>query len=132
MDLDFLFHPATFYATALLSLLVSVYLFASLKIEMARARSASDAPVVVHSGDEAAIRGLKSEIDQLKDMVVRLEAAAPARVSPNGDLSLTRRAQALRMHGRGEPVASIAAALETPDNEIALLLKVHEITKRVS
>jgi hypothetical protein len=34
------------------------------------------------------------------------------------------------MHRRGEPVSSIAAALETPANEIALLLKVHAITNQ--
>jgi hypothetical protein len=34
------------------------------------------------------------------------------------------------MHRRGEPVQSIAAALETPFNEVALLLKVHAMTNQ--
>jgi hypothetical protein len=33
------------------------------------------------------------------------------------------------MHRRGEPVSSIAAALETPLNEVALLVKVHTLTE---
>jgi hypothetical protein len=40
-------------------------------------------------------------------------------------LNLTKRAQALRMHRRGESVPTIAAALQSPHNEIDLLLKVH-------
>jgi hypothetical protein len=43
-------------------------------------------------------------------------------------INLTKRAQALRMHRRGESIPTIAAALETPANEIALLLKVHVVT----
>ena len=40
-------------------------------------------------------------------------------------LNLTKRAQALRMHHRGESLPTIAAALQSPRNEIELLLKVH-------
>jgi hypothetical protein len=40
-------------------------------------------------------------------------------------LNLTKRAQALRMHRRGEPLAAISAALQSPRNEIELLLKLH-------
>jgi hypothetical protein len=42
-------------------------------------------------------------------------------------LNLTKRAQALRMYRRGETVASIAAALQTPSTEIELLLKVDRL-----
>jgi len=44
---------------------------------------------------------------------------------PVAGLNLTRRAQALRMHRRGESLPTIAAALQTPRNEIELLLKLH-------
>jgi hypothetical protein len=38
-------------------------------------------------------------------------------------LNPTKRAQAPRMHRRGETPAGIAAALEAPSNEVELLLK---------
>jgi hypothetical protein len=42
-------------------------------------------------------------------------------------LNLTRRAQAVRMHQRGEPAATIAAALKAPRNEIELLIRLQDM-----
>jgi hypothetical protein len=131
-QLDFLFHPATFYSVALICLATSLGLFVSLKIEMARTRTLGAVPEVASEGiedvDSEAIRKLKAEVEQLREAVTRLEQARPAPVAPADGVNLTKREVALRMHRRGEPVTSIAAALETPGNEIALMLKVHELT----
>ena len=42
-------------------------------------------------------------------------------------LNLTKRAQALRMHRRGDPPEQIAALLKLPVQEVTLLLKVQQI-----
>jgi hypothetical protein len=129
VHLDWLMSPVTFYSGASICLITSLALFVSIKIEMARARSAAEVSEVVNQADDLVVRGLKAEIERLRESVNRLEAARPAPPTGTG-INLTKRAQVLRMHRRGEPVSSIAAALETPSNEIALLLKVHAMTNQ--
>jgi len=125
--LDWLLHPVAFYSGATLCLLISLALFVSIKLEMARARGAADVSEVVKDTGDVAVRGLKAELERLRESLYRLEAARPSQPRAAG-IDLTRRAQVIRMHRRGEQVSSIAAALETPSNEIALLLKVHAMT----
>jgi hypothetical protein len=71
------------------------------------------------------IRSLSAGIEELRG----LQKVEPAPPFPAGaqSLNLTKRAQALRMHRRGETIASIAAALEAPSNEVELLLKLDSI-----
>jgi hypothetical protein len=58
------------------------------------------------------------------------ETARPAPVSqPGQSLNLNKRGQVLRMRRRGETPETIAAALRIPQNEVALLLKVHELSR---
>jgi len=66
----------------------------------------------------AALSGALAEM-QKEASETELRKAAPL-----SGLNLTKRAQALRMHRRGESVSTIAAALQSPRNEIELLLKV--------
>jgi hypothetical protein len=132
--LDWLLNPVTFYSGASICLLVSLSLFVSIKLEIARARSAAGVSQVVKEGDDLAVRGLKAEIERLRESLTRLEArpaqpSVPVQSAGTG-INLTKRAQVVRMHRRGEPVQSIAAALETPANEVALLLKVHALTNQ--
>jgi len=127
--LDWLLNPVTFYSGASLCLAISLALFVSLKLEMARARAAADVSEVVNDSGDVALRGLKAEMERLRESVRRLEAVRPGQPRAAG-IDLTKRAQVIRMHRRGEPVSSIAAALETPSNEIALLLKVHAMTSQ--
>jgi len=47
--------------------------------------------------------------------------------TPRPSMNLTRRSQALRLHRKGDSPERIAAALEVPTQEIALLVKVHQI-----
>jgi len=54
-------------------------------------------------------------------------AGVPRGAGPRIGLNLTKRAQALRMHRRGDPPEQIAALLEVPFQEVDLLLKVQRI-----
>jgi hypothetical protein len=129
VHLDWLVNPVTFYSGASVCLLTSLALFISIKIEMARVRGVADVSEVVNEVDDLVVRGLKAEVERLRDSVERLETSRPSQPAGAG-INLTKRAQVIRMHRRGESVPSIAAALEAPANEIALLLKVHAITNQ--
>jgi hypothetical protein len=64
-------------------------------------------------------------------MQLQLEETArptPA-AQPGQSLNLNKRGQVLRMQRRGETPETIAAALRIPQNEVALLLKVHELSR---
>ncbi len=126
MHLDWLMSPVAIYALALLSLLTSLTLVIRTKFKAARAVSLSVVPESTAKPQDPEVDGLKVEMERLSKTVCRLEETMPTRGSGVG-LNLTKRAVALRMLRRGEPVAIIASALETPANEIALLLKVHEL-----
>ena len=127
MNLDWLLNPLIVYALAAAALALSLGLFVSVKREMARARELVRQSQPLREQEQLAVRGLESELQSLRESVRHLEAEPPGKRAGTG-INLTRRAQALRMHRRGEPVSSIAAALETPSNEIALLLKVNQLT----
>ena len=71
------------------------------------------------------VESLSAEWHDIEDQLVNIRAAAPA--APKIGLNLTKRAQALRMHRRGDPPAQIAALLDVPLQEVDLLLKVHRI-----
>jgi hypothetical protein len=59
----------------------------------------------------------------------REEPARPSPVpAPGQPLNLNKRGQVLRMRRRGENPETIAAALSIPQNEVALLLKVHQMS----
>jgi hypothetical protein len=128
MHFDWLMNPVTLYATSALCLLTSVALVVSMKLQLARTQTLAPEPEMVATPDHGEVRGLRVEMEQLRESVSRLEESLPVRGSAAG-LNLTKRAVALRMHRRGEPVSSIAAALETPLNEVALLVKVHTLTE---
>ena len=129
MRLEWLLNPVTFYSGATLCLLTSLTLFVSIKLEMARVRYRAAETDTAHESEQVAVRGLEAEIENLRQSVRHLEDVPPGRPIGPG-INLTKRAQALRMHRRGESIPSIAAALETPANEIALLLKVHSLTSQ--
>jgi len=81
---------------------------------------------------EAALAGLSQRVDSLAAELRDFGQAAPqARGGPglgsNSCLNLTKRAQALRLHRRGNPPEQIATLLEVPRQEVDLLLKVQRI-----
>jgi hypothetical protein len=129
MQLDWLLNPITSYAAATLCISISVALVIRMKLAVAQTSTLPGVPEFAAKPEESEVRGLRAEMEQLRESVCRLEEAMPVH-GPGLGLNLTKRAAALRMHHRGEPVATIASTLETPSNEIALLLKVHALTEK--
>jgi hypothetical protein len=120
--MEWILNPITWYFTVALALAGSLALFLSTKMELESVRRMA-----------ASARQDLKEIREAAEKVEEPAAEEPAAVrvpmlppSPSG-LNLSKRAQALRMHRRGEPVSSIAAALQAPQGEIQLLLKVHSL-----
>lgn len=78
---------------------------------------------------------LENRLDQITEAAERWqsqleEIARPAPASqPGQSLNLNKRGQVLRMKRRGETPETIAAALRIPQNEVTLLLKVHELSR---
>ena len=78
---------------------------------------------------------LESRLAQLTEASERLqaqleEAVRPVPASqPGQSLNLNKRGQVLRMQRRGETPETIAAALRIPQNEVTLLLKVHDLSR---
>jgi hypothetical protein len=88
-------------------------------------KGAADGPTA-----DAAIGVLQQKIDDLAQQIEDLRrhaSTSPIPLAPRAALNLDKRAQALRMHRRGEGPADIAAALGIPLQEVHLLLKVHRI-----
>jgi len=123
VQLDWLLSPITLYSASSVCLLTSLTLVVRAKLHPARAGSLSIMPeVIVRPQENSDVQGLKAEMEQLRESVSRLEEALPVRGTGVG-LNVSKRAVALRMHRRGEQLSTIASALETPANEIALLIK---------
>jgi len=80
---------------------------------------------------EAAVEDVSRRVESLaaewRDLEGQLGNIRPAAPGPKIGLNLTKRAQALRMHRRGDPPEQIAALLDIPFQEVDLLLKVHRI-----
>jgi hypothetical protein len=53
---------------------------------------------------------------------------ASQETSENGAMNYTRRTRVLRLHRRGDRPDQIAATLHLPQNEVALLLKLHQLS----
>lgn len=131
MYLGWLLNPLTAYGLAAAGLMVSLILFVNIRLEIAKIRRQVSDWQDERKAKELEIRAVQEELKSVHLVLDRLEQMPVPR--PTGQaINLTKRAQALRMHHRGEAVTSIAAALESPTNEIALLLKVHEMTNEAS
>jgi hypothetical protein len=76
---------------------------------------------------------LKQDLQSLQKQVQDARQYAPLPMippAPRSGLNLEKRAQALRLHRRGEAPSQIAAMLELPLQEVELLIKVHRIVLR--
>ena len=126
LDLQWILSPLTQYAMLALGLLACLIFFVSLKLEVHRVRAqAAKASEAARSDCDTLSRELETVRQGLREI-----ETSPASALPAGSLNLTRRAQALRMHRRGEEISTIAGALQVPQNEIRLLLKVQELASR--
>jgi F0F1-type ATP synthase membrane subunit b/b' len=123
MNFEWLLSPATQYCALALGLAGSLMLFVSTKMEIQSARrEAQKSSESVGAG----VTSLNAELQKIRAEVQELENT-PTSAAPAEGLNLTKRAQVLRMHRRGEPIATIAAALRTPQNEVELLLKIQSL-----
>jgi len=122
MDLHWILSPAVYWMALALALISYLILYVSLKREIhaktVAARQAGEST-------QGSLGELAKDVQALKDGM-RLLEEAPAVPLPGEAINLTKRAQALRMYRRGETISTIAAALRAPQNEIRLLVKVHE------
>jgi hypothetical protein len=123
MNFDWILNPLTQYAALAAGLIGCLALFISTKAEMSRFRrrlasAAQTAPVDTSP--------MVEEIERLNQAVRELQEIRPA--TPAASINLTRRTQVIRMHDRGEPVQTIAAALQVPAGEIELMLKLQRLT----
>ena len=76
------------------------------------------------------VQVLRERIDTLAAQIDELERQPSLTLTPGvakPGMNVMKRAQALRLHRRGERPEKIAAALELPRQEVDLLLKVHRI-----
>ena len=81
-----------------------------------------------HKAQESATEKLKTQIAELGARVLEAEQRAGVLVPPTppkSGLNLNKRTQVIRMSRRGEQADKIAAALNLPQREVELLLKVH-------
>jgi len=84
-----------------------------------------------HKALEAGLRQIEQAIGELRAGLREADERTGVLVPPappRSGLNLTTRAQALRMFRRGEPPERIAAALHVPENEVRLLIKVHQLS----
>jgi hypothetical protein len=101
-----------------------LYLFISLNRDIRAQRRKQNAL-------EAAIGLLSVEFTDVKRAMEEAESRTGVLVaptSPRAGVNLTIRSQALRMYRRGETIQRIAAALEVPEQEVELLIKVQQMS----
>ena len=114
------------YALVVISLGLCMYLFVSAKREIRRLQRRTKQQNVLlqeaYDRMEFAVEQLRSQFQELEGKAGELVPPSPARSGMN----LNKRTQAARMFRRGERPEQIAAALSLPQNEVALLLKVHQ------
>jgi hypothetical protein len=80
------------------------------------------------TAQESTTEELKTQIAELRTRVLDAEERAGVLVPPTppkSGLNLNKRTQVIRMSRRGEQADKIAAALNLPQREVELLLKVH-------
>ncbi len=79
---------------------------------------------------DAAMTAVRASVASLSERLEETERQAGLLVPPPATrcgFNLSKRSQAIRMSRRGEAPSRIAAALELPQGEVDLLLKVHRI-----
>jgi hypothetical protein len=114
------------YALVVISLGLCMYLFVSAKREIRRLQRRTKQQNVLlqeaYDRMEFAVEQLRTQFQELDGKAGELVPPSPARSGMN----LNKRTQAARMFRRGERPEQIAAALSLPQNEVALLFKVHQ------
>lgn len=119
MSFAWILSPITQYSVLALGILSCVgHCFSnSLQIHAERRRMAASQESL-----ERSVGALHDALGQIRRDMREPQARY---LAPSPGLNLTTRFEALRMHRRGESLATISTALQTPRNEIELLVKVH-------
>jgi hypothetical protein len=127
MNLDWLLSPIAQYLLIGFGLLGSLVLWVSFKKDLQSVRTNA-----AQSG-----KSIEEKVQDLSESVQLVRESLQSRSSGNSTgmlmsgiapgINPAKRAQALLLHIHGEQAGSIAAALEVPENEIALLLKVNRL-----
>lgn len=120
MTLDWILSPLAFYGALALSLIASLGLALSFKLEICKARQSAEQS---NQSLASQLRKMECAMGRLREDVT-LAGEPPV---PGPGMNLTRRARTLSMHFRGESVETIAAAIGAPRNEIELLLKIQKM-----
>ncbi len=124
MHLEWIIHPAMTYAITAIGLALCLFLFVSLKRDLAASEARCQRKLAAQETDWKArmesLDGRWRELSQISGMLV------PPPPTRSG-LNLNKRSQALQMHRRGEASRDIAEALAIPQNEVELLVKVQGI-----
>ncbi len=104
-----------------------VWLFVLMKAEVRgvdkRSRRRAEAMEAGVNAVRVSLANLSKRLEETEKQTGLLAAPPPTRSGFN----LSKRSQAIRMSRRGETPSQIAAALELPQGEVDLLLKVHRI-----
>jgi hypothetical protein len=83
-----------------------------------------------HDAAEARLEKFRAELETLRERLRETEENAGLLVAPppaRSGLNLGKRSQAIRLFRRGDKPGQIAAALNLPQREVELLVKVHRI-----
>jgi len=127
MRLDWIMLPALQYAVLGAGLGLCIYLFWTLKMEIAaleqRGKSRETALADAILAVQSALDKLYTELRGMEEQTGMLVPPAPT----SSGLNMNKRGQALKMHRRGQSREQISGALGLPLTEIDLLLKVHQI-----
>ncbi len=114
------------YALVAVSLGLCMCLFISAKREIRRLQLRMKQQNVLlqeaYDRMEFAVEQLRKHFEELAGKTGEMVPPSPAKSGMN----LNKRSQAARMFRRGERPEQIAAALSLPQNEVVLLLKIHE------
>ncbi|MGC4055676.1 MAG: hypothetical protein QM757_43200 [Paludibaculum sp.] len=124
--MDWIIHPISFYLLLAVGLSLSLFLFVSVKKENADLRHELAAE---RRQRDAAMSAFQSTLSRLETAFQEASETTETPLAlpppPTASMNINKRAQALRMHRRGEPLEQIAATLQVPRSEVELLLKVH-------
>jgi hypothetical protein len=113
----------TFYALLALGLGLALYLFVTMKREIGKGHRRQAALEASLERLNAGLGEVAAKLAQTEERMALLVAPAP----PRSGLNLGMRSQALRMSRRGDTPQQISAALEIPQRQVELMLKVQRL-----
>lgn len=124
---ELILQPLFYYLMLAAGMGVCLYLFLATKRQLHAVSLASGRQMEQLSATVTSLEQQLAAMDsKLKEAQEGLSLMVAPKPTPSG-LNLNRRSQALRMARRGDRADQIAAALQIPHTEVALLLKVHRV-----